>query len=355
MRRLSYLLFCCAVLAASMVASAQSGPWAKYDADFKGGALLREASAGNLAEVRSIVEGGADVNWGAASGESTPLMSAAMAGHLDVVDFLLEQGADPTLRWKFNGMNALELARMNGHAAVVARLQGASQGLPPPGARPANAGQVAPPAAPAPAPARAAVTGTPGRGGWPAFGTYRVGDRVMWRQSNGWFTGTVSEVGVAGPNRGRAEPHERKYRIADDRWSGAGDWWDWGLVAGREREPWWTGFFVGQWQLGEVMAVNDRAEAGEVHTEFAYHGAADTLEVGADGSYVWTPMGGTAIRGRWEPAPDGPGIVLRRGVDGADWTFVNETNATEENIRGIQTARLRHPTKMSIAARRPLR
>ena len=112
--------------------SAQTGPWAKYDADLKGGALVREASAGNLAEVRSIVEGGGNPNWGA-GGELTPLLAAAYAGHADVVALLLEAGGDPTLRWRFNGKDALELARMQGHDDVVAVLQGASQGLPPPG------------------------------------------------------------------------------------------------------------------------------------------------------------------------------------------------------------------------------
>jgi hypothetical protein len=175
---------------------------------------------------------------------------------------------------------------------------------------------------------------------------------VQWRQANGWFTGTVRDVGPAAPN-GQLQTYERKYRIADDRWAGDGEWWDWGTVAGIAREPFWTGFFVGDWALGEVMAVNDRVEDGEGYTEFAYHAASEALRIGADGTYAWKPLGAAEIRGRWIPAPDGPGIVLQRGVDGVDWTLRNETNAIDENLRGLQTARLVADGKMSIAAKRP--
>ena len=362
------LLLVMVMLFGAATAQAQSGPWAKYDAKMKGDALLREASGGNLVEVQSIVQGGADVNWRQPDGGMTALMGAAQGGHADVVAFLLERGADPTIVWDFmGGMTALQLAKMGGNPEVIGLLQGASQGLPPPGVLPPNAAPGPRPGAapapapvpapvakpvPAPAPAPAPIAGTE-RGGWPPFGTYRVGDRVQWRQSNGWFTGTISAIGVPGPTAGRAEVYERKYRIADDRWGGDGDWWDWGAVAGLQREPFWTGFFVGDWRLGEVMAVNDRIEDGEGLTEFAYHSAAEALRVAADGTYAWKPLGAAEIRGRWIPAPDGPGIVLQRGVDGADWTLRNETNATEENIRGLQTARLTTDGKMSVAAQRP--
>lgn len=353
------MLFCAAT------AHAQSGPWAKYDAKMKGDALLREASGGNLDEVRSIVQGGGDVDWQQPGG-MTALMGAAQGGHADIVAYLLEHGADPTVVWNFmGGMTALELARMGGNPQVIALLEGAPPApapdgdaspeppaaapvAPVPGARPAPAPRERPAPRPRPTPPT-----TAGRGGWPAFGTFAVGDRVMWRQSNGWFTGTVSDVGTPGPNAGRADTYERKYRVADDRWAGDGDWWDWGAVAHVQRAPYWSGFFVGDWALGEVMAVNDRLEDGEAFTEFAFHSASEALRVEAGGTYTWRPLGAATIRGRWVPASDGPGIVLQRGVDGVDWTLRNETNATEENIRGIQSARLTADGKMSIAAKRP--
>lgn len=72
-----------------------SGPWAKFDERLKGEALYRDASAGDLESVRSIVQGGGNVNWRMSYGE-TPLMGAAGSGNAEVVRFLLAQGADPS-------------------------------------------------------------------------------------------------------------------------------------------------------------------------------------------------------------------------------------------------------------------
>ena len=70
---------------------------------------------------------------------------------------------------------------------------------------------------------------------------------------------------------------------------------------------------------------------------------------------MWKPLGSPEIRGRWQAAGDGPGIVLLKAYRNANWTLRNQTNATEENIRGIETARL-YPdnNQMTIAAKRPL-
>jgi hypothetical protein len=165
----------------------------------------------------------------------------------------------------------------------------------------------------------------------------------------------VREVGPAGDyGKQVAGTHERKYRIADDRYADAGDWHDWGEVAGAAREPFWTAFFLGDWSLGEVMAVNTHVQGSTETTEFAFHASSDLLRVSADGSYLWKPLGGALIRGRWTPAGDGPGIVLLRGVDGHDWTLRNHTSAMEEKIRGLQTARLTAPGAMGIRAVRAI-
>jgi hypothetical protein len=47
-------------------------------------------------------------------------------------------------------------------------------------------------------------------------------------------------------------------------------------------------------------------------------------------------------------------MVLLNAYRGVDWVLRNETNAAEENIRGIQSARLTTNGKMSITAKRPL-
>lgn len=340
--------------------AAPSGPWAKYNGKFKADALFRDASGGDLDEVKSIVQGGGDVNWQREDGR-TPLISAAASGHANIVQFMLSQGADPTLRDR-NGKTALDVAREAGARDVVKLLQGASQ---PAGQVPAKAAAAPPPAAPqAPAarptapsagPVGAPVTPVVGKTRWAQYGTFTRGQRVQYYLPTGWRTGTVREVGPSpAPSRNPAY-NAKKYQIAADKFPESPEWIDWGTVAGLARAPFWTDFFVGDWATGEVMAVNSRIEGRLEVTEFSYLTATDVLRVNGDGSYQWKVTGSPEIRGKWQAASDGPGVVLLDGYRKTNWTLRNHTNATEEFIRGIETARL-YPENgsMSIKAKRPL-
>lgn len=338
---------------AGAAAAAPSGPWARYNGKFKADALFRDADGGYLDAVKSIVQGGADVNWQREDGR-TPLMSAAAAGHADIVAFLLSQGADPSLR-DANGKTALDAARAAGASDVARLLAAAARGAAP---APAPAPSLAPRPAPAAAPAQVARPPLPpaaaGTTRWAPFGTYAVGQRVQFYVPTGWRSGTVAEVGGMPTSARSPALYEKQYRIASDKFPDRPEWVDWGSVAGAERAPFWTGFFVGDWMTGEVMAVNTRVEGRTEISEYSYHAATEGLRINADGTYLWKPLGAPEIRGRWQAAGDGPGVVLLNGYRNTNWTLRNQTNATEEYIRGIETARLFPANQqMSIAAKRP--
>lgn len=202
------------------------------------------------------------------------------------------------------------------------------------------------------APAAAASTG---KTAWPAFGSFRVGDPVQFYTSTGWRQGVIKEVGPQ-PGQGTSGnwAAEKKYLITQKgtNWD---EYQDWGNVAHVNRAPYWTGFFVGDWTLGEGMAVNSSVSGTTETTTFSYAGASDALRIKADGTYEWKRGKAPVVKGRWTPAPDGPGVVVK-DARGLTWTLRNGTNLTEERIRKLESGRL-YPSdrsQMSMAATRPL-
>ena len=82
------------------------------------------ANRGDLREVRSLVEAGADVN--AARGDGmTALHWAALDGRTEMAVVLLEAGAVPDATTRIGGYTPLHLAARAGHGALVRRLLGA--------------------------------------------------------------------------------------------------------------------------------------------------------------------------------------------------------------------------------------
>ncbi|MEB3221739.1 MAG: ankyrin repeat domain-containing protein, partial [Candidatus Sericytochromatia bacterium] len=79
--------------------------------------LMVAAAYGHLWRVRSLVEGGANVNWRDEEGY-TPLTWASQHGHTTVVDFLLSRfaGVNPSDK---TGYTPLMWAAQEGHAGVV--------------------------------------------------------------------------------------------------------------------------------------------------------------------------------------------------------------------------------------------
>jgi len=76
---------------------------------------------GDLASVRSMVKGGAEINASLIS-LGTPLVWAARSGHLQVVRFLIEEGAKLGPGSRRPLTSALHEATLNGHVTVVGYL-----------------------------------------------------------------------------------------------------------------------------------------------------------------------------------------------------------------------------------------
>ena len=93
--------------------------------------FLKAAFAGDLPQVRTLLEKGTDIDYQNKDGE-TALFIASQNGHEGIVQTLLDKGADANRQSK-NGVTALFTASHNGHYKIVqALLAAGAQPVPPP-------------------------------------------------------------------------------------------------------------------------------------------------------------------------------------------------------------------------------
>lgn len=99
------------------IVSSTLGREIKYDAEASE-RLLQAAWSGNLAEVKTALSDGTDVNIKDEKG-NTALLLASCNGHIDVVKFLLDKGANVNIKNDGYGFTAIMLASRGGHRDVV--------------------------------------------------------------------------------------------------------------------------------------------------------------------------------------------------------------------------------------------
>jgi ankyrin repeat protein len=79
------------------------------------------ARRGNVADLRALIEGGADMN-AQGDGDFTPLHNAVLMNQTDAVKFLLEIGVDQKIP-NDDGNSALELAKIMEHHEIIELLE----------------------------------------------------------------------------------------------------------------------------------------------------------------------------------------------------------------------------------------
>src|SRR5829696_7371506 len=100
-------------LALGLTAAAQADPKQALNEQ-----LYEAVRKGDAAEVKALLDKGADVNAKFRYGE-TALFKAAERGHTEVVKLLIERGADVTVKDTFYGSTAMGWALQKGHTGVV--------------------------------------------------------------------------------------------------------------------------------------------------------------------------------------------------------------------------------------------
>ncbi|MET0624863.1 MAG: ankyrin repeat domain-containing protein [Pyrinomonadaceae bacterium] len=109
--RITLAAFFALALAAS--AAAQADPKQALNEQ-----LYEAARKGDAAEVKAVLDKGADVNAKFRYG-ATAIFKAAERGHTEVVKLLIERGADVNVKDTFYGATAISWALQKGHTGVV--------------------------------------------------------------------------------------------------------------------------------------------------------------------------------------------------------------------------------------------
>lgn len=180
-----------------------------------------------------------------------------------------------------------------------------------------------------------------GSAAWPVFGSYSVGDSILYWTPVGWRRGVVKELGVdKETGKVSVDFSHRKYKIDPDAYALNDDWYEWTGVVKPERQPFWTSWFVGTWQIGEVQAHTNEVKGGKETDNYYYMNATETLQVNANGTYRWKLMGGAVKTGRWIAASGEPGIILKKAYRDFDWTLRNNTSIHDLQIRKLDMIKL---------------
>lgn len=248
------------------------------------------------------------------------------------------------------GIRSAAAKRLGGAAAAAAAappLAPADAAMPAEPATPPDAAMrretAAPPQPVDPGPPDAA--GAPSGGDayireWPAFGAYAVGDAVLYRAAGPLhYPARIRKVG-AQPGPG-ADFSAGLYLVEDEH--GSTEWVDRHAVSGRRREPFWTGFFTGDWNVNVPVATNVVTDGYDAYRVVSGGMRLPPLRINGDGTYDWRVEENgkeRVIHGRWVPREDAPGLVLLHGDQGADWTVHDATDQSALEVRAKEVIQL---------------
>lgn len=332
-----------------------SGPGLAQDVDTVATEVFATAATGDVPALKAFLDAGFDPNY--KRGGRSALAHAVLSGRAEAVKLLLARGADPNTVYEdqdvvgYDRPRALiEIAESTGKTQIAALLRARS------GAQSkqliGNAGDAAPlerrtsarPGLVGTADLRRGVDQTTGAvaSRWAPPNTFSAEEQVSFTTSGGagWRSGRVVEVG--------AGEFTNMYLIEEP--NGSRHYVDWNRVTSKARQPYWTGFFVGDWDINTGIASTFRTDGRDVYHIVSGGMRLPPLRIESDGSYIWS-TGSGQVRGSWVPREDGPGIKLLKGDKGIDWTLVNSTTRSTLETFKVDEVRLSSPVYSRVGHR----
>ena len=318
-----------------------SAPAVAQNADRLATEVFAAAADGDIKALTRFLDDGYDPNF--RRGGRTALAHAVLSGRTEAVRLLLSRGADPTTTYYDpyvvgydHPRSLIEIARSTGKNEIAAILSQqtpkSEQTATTPTAidRPKKVNPVTRPAA------------SLGASRWAPPNAFSADDEILFSTSGGadWRLGRVVEVGSG--------EYARLYLVEEP--NGSRHYVDWNRLTSRERQPYWTSFFVGDWDINTGIASTFRTDGRDVYHIVSGGMRLPPLRVNADGSYIWS-TGSEVLRGKWIARNDAPGIVLLKGAKGTDWKLVNSTTRSTHVTFKVDEVRLSSSTYSRVGHR----
>lgn len=270
----------------------------------------------------------ASVNWALKEGGQIDFKRAGMNAlemamyykKTEMIKFLLQKGASID-SVNQDGMNALQYAEKIGNAEVIELIKAEMKITAPVPSDTAKNNPIIDEKKPTLPP----VTTIP-----VVLNAYKIGDKVLISRTRGksWEPGTIKEIST---DPGVSEDGTPMYMVENIAKT-AQQYLDLNFITTLTRQPTWTSFFIGDWDLHAPIAAVDREIERDVYTIISGGDRFPPIRINANGTYSWVIDKNKIIKGKWIQNEDAPGILLLKGYRGVNWSVYNSSDKNNRKI-----------------------
>jgi hypothetical protein len=159
---------------------------------------------------------------------------------------------------------------------------------------------------------------------------YQIGQRVLHSRDKGktWEPGIVKAIST---NKDLISAGISPYLIENEKQT-VQNYLDTSFITTLTRQPYWTNFFFGDWDLHLPITSVDRQIDRDAYTIISGGQKLPPLRVNSDGSYSWVINKNKIIKGVWKRNNNAPGIILLSGDKSDNWLMYNSTDDTNKKI-----------------------
>lgn len=252
---------------------------------------------------------------------SNALHNAIYKRNVEMVKFLLRKGASLD-SLNAEGQNALQYAEKAGHPVIIQLLKNRSGITDQPKAQPYKMDTARKRDMPlVNKPPATAVNKNP---------AFKAGDVVLHSRDKGktWEEGTFIKISTDPEFISQNLP----LHLVENKTKTDQRYLDINFITTLNRQPSWTNFFVGDWDLYLSIASTERVVNRDVYQIISGGDRLPPLRIHTNRTYTWIVDNKKVIKGNWKPNDNAPGIILLNGDKKLNWLMYNTSDAQSRKI-----------------------